>query len=32
VAEAQPLTLVAGAVALGALLGSLLPKRRPPQE
>jgi hypothetical protein len=32
VAEKQPLALVAGAVALGALLGSLLPKRRPPQE
>jgi succinate dehydrogenase/fumarate reductase flavoprotein subunit len=32
VAETQPLALVAGAVALGALLGSLLPKRRPPEE
>lgn len=32
-AEDQPLTLVAGAVALGALLGSLLPKGRndPPE-
>ena len=27
VAEKQPLALVAGAVAIGALLGSLLPKR-----
>ncbi len=27
VAEKQPLTLLAGAVAVGALLGSLLPKR-----
>ncbi|NJS14577.1 MAG: hypothetical protein HC788_08185 [Sphingopyxis sp.] len=32
VAEAQPLALVAGAAVLGALLGSLLPKRRPPEE
>ena len=28
VAEKQPLALVAGAVAIGALLGSLLPKGR----
>lgn len=31
-AEEQPLTLVAGAVALGALLGSLIPKNTKPDE
>lgn len=31
-AEAQPLTLLVGAVALGAVLGALLPKRTKPEE
>lgn len=32
VAETQPLALIAAALAVGAALGSLLPKRRPPEE
>ena len=31
-AEQQPLTLIAGAVAVGALLGTLLPTRHPPTD
>ena len=32
IADTQPLTLLAGAAAVGALLGSLLPKRSKPEE
>lgn len=31
-AEQQPLTLIAGAVAVGALLGTVLPRRHPPTD